>query len=118
MLTKRSSLLFALLIFAVGAWLFYLKYTVVSIEDRIRCLNRDLIRERKNRHILRAEWKALTSPERIQRLAAKYLHMHQTEPRQLREFDPSLFHPDKSRYKNTKRLSELVEEILSSGGRD
>ncbi|MDR2106985.1 MAG: hypothetical protein LBO73_00460 [Holosporaceae bacterium] len=113
MLTKRSSILFSLLIFAIGSWLFYLKYTVVSIEDRIRYLKKELIQEKNNHHILKAEWKALTTPERIQQLAVKYLRMRPTEPIQLKEFDPSLFHSDKSRYKKTKKLSELAEEILS-----
>jgi hypothetical protein len=99
---------------AFGSWLFYLKYTVVSIEDRIRCVRKELALERRNHHILKAEWKALTTPERIQQLAVKYLNMCQIEPAQLREFDPSIFHSDKSRYRETKKLSKLVDEILSS----
>ncbi|MDR0968363.1 MAG: hypothetical protein LBL99_01860 [Holosporaceae bacterium] len=98
--------------------MFYLKYTVISIEDRIRRASKDLVVERKNQHILKAEWKALTTPERIQRLAVKHLNMRQIEPAQLREFDPSIFHSEKSRYKETKKLSKLVDEILSSKGVD
>jgi hypothetical protein len=93
--------------------MFHLKYTVVSLEDRARRLKSEIIQEKKNYHILKAEWKALTSPERIQQLTMKYLNMRPTEPIQLREFDPSLFHSDKSRYKKNKRLSELIEEIFS-----
>ncbi|MDR1982276.1 MAG: hypothetical protein LBQ08_00550 [Holosporaceae bacterium] len=118
MITKRSSLFFALLICAFGAWLFYLKYTVVSIEDRIRSAKKEIAVEKKNHHILKAEWKALTSPERIQQLTVKYLNMRQIEPTQLREFDPSIFHSEKKKYKETKKLSKLIDEILSSKGVD
>jgi hypothetical protein len=91
--------------------MFYLKYSVVSLEDRIRIASSEIIREKKNLHILRAEWKSLTSPERIQRLALKYLTLKQVEPNQLREFAPSIFHSDKD--KKTKKLSKLVNEIIS-----
>jgi cell division protein FtsL len=115
MVTNRF---FVFLICAVGSWLFYLKYTVVSIEDRIRRAKRELIVEEKNHHILKAEWKALTSPERVQQLAVKHLNMRSIEPSQLREFDPSIFHSEKSKYKETKKLSKLIDEILSSKGVD
>ncbi|MDR0678060.1 MAG: hypothetical protein LBF44_00820 [Holosporaceae bacterium] len=118
MVTKKSSIFFALLIFTFGAWLFYLKYTVVSIEDRINKAKKEIITERKNYHILKAEWKALTSPGRIQQLTVKYLNMHQIEPTQLREFDPSIFHSERKKYKETKKLSKLIDEILSSKGAD
>jgi hypothetical protein len=91
--------------------MFYLKYSVVSLEDRIKIASNEIIREKKNRHILRAEWKSLTSPERIQRLALKYLTLKQVEPSQLREFDQSIFHSDKN--KKSRKLSKLVNEIIS-----
>ncbi|MDR2781695.1 MAG: hypothetical protein LBB21_04575 [Holosporaceae bacterium] len=90
----------------------------MSIEDRIRRAKRELVIERKNHHILKAEWKALTSPERIQKLAVRYLNMQQVEPSQLLEFDPSIFHSEKKKYKETKKLSKLVREVLSSKGFD
>jgi cell division protein FtsL len=118
MITKKSSILFTFLIFIFGSWLFYLKYTVISIEERIRSAKKELAIEKKNHHILKAEWKTLTSPDRIQHLAAKHLNMHQMKPEQLREFDPAIFHSEKSKYKQTKRLSKLVDEIISSKGPD
>jgi cell division protein FtsL len=114
MVNKKSSIFFSFLIFAFGSWLFYLKYTVISIEERIRHAKKELIVERKNHHILKAEWKTLTTPERIQQLAMKHLNMRQIEPSQLREFDPAIFHTEKSKYKETKKLSKLVDEIISS----
>jgi hypothetical protein len=90
----------------------------MSIEDRIRCAKKELIIEKKNHHILKAEWKVLTSPERIQKLTVKHLNMRQVEPSQLLEFDPSVFHSEKSKYKETKKLSRLVKEVLSSRSSD
>ncbi|MDR1361725.1 MAG: hypothetical protein LBJ16_00745 [Holosporaceae bacterium] len=111
MVTKKSTVFFIFLIGVVGSWMFYLKYSVVSLEDRIAVASRGIINEKKNRHILRAEWKSLTSPERIQKLALKYLNLKQVEPTQLREFDPAIFHSDKT--KKTKKLSKLVNDIMS-----
>jgi cell division protein FtsL len=111
-IVKKSSVFFAFLICITGSWLFYMKYSVISIENKISLAKREIGNEKKNRHILKAEWKALTSPERIQRLAVKHLGMCQMTPRQLQEFDASLFHSEESRFKRTKSLSKLVDEIL------
>lgn len=100
----------------MGAWLFYLKYSVVLIEDRIRYAKKEIINEEKNMHILKAEWKELTAPERLQRLAKRYLNMQQIQPSQLKEFDASLFHSEKGRYKRTKQLSKLVRDVIAKTG--
>jgi hypothetical protein len=113
MITKKSTVFFVFLSCAVGAWLFCLKYSVITLEDRIRIAKSELIEEQKNRHILRAEWKSLTTPERVQELALRHLDMRQTDPDQLREFDPSIFHSEKNKTKRIKKLSKLVDEILA-----
>lgn len=113
MITKKSTIFFVFLTCAICTWLFYLKYSVVDIEDRIRQVKKAIAEERKNKHILKAEWKSLTSPERIQQLAKHHLNMQQMEAAQLREFDPQLFHSEQNKYKRTKRLSKLVDEVLS-----
>lgn len=119
MIAKKSTIFFIVLTGVVGAWLFYLKYSVVSIENRIRYAKKEIIEAKKNQHILKAEWKSLTSPGRIQKLASKHLNMRQMDPSNLKEFDPSIFHSEISKYKKTKRLSQLVNEIIAqdvSGG--
>ncbi|GHU18028.1 hypothetical protein FACS189472_05760 [Alphaproteobacteria bacterium] len=113
MIAKKSTVFFIFLVCLAGFWTFYLKYSVISIEDRIRIARREIINEKKNQHILKAEWKSLTSPERIQNLALKHLDLKQIEPKQLREFDLSLFHSEKKKYKKSGKLSKLVGEILS-----
>lgn len=119
MTSKKSTLFFSSFICIAGALLFYLKYTVVDIEDRIRIAKRDLALEKRNRHILKAEWKALTTPERVQNLNLRYLKMSQIEPKQLKEYDSALFHSNKKRQaKSAKRLSKLISEMLEKNNEE
>lgn len=113
MIIKKSSLFMIFLICAIGSWLFYVKYGVMQIEDRIVQIRRDIIEARRNQHILKAEWKALTTPERIQKLTEKYLKVAQMDPAQLREYEPSVFHEEKEKYAQTKKLSKLISEIMA-----
>ena len=113
MKTKKLSLFFILLTGLISAWLFYLKYNVMEIENKIRQTRRIIAEEEKNQHILKAEWKTLTSPERIQRLTKRYLSLEQIEPMQLREYDASIFHSEEKKYKETKKLSKIVREIIA-----
>ena len=87
----------------------------MDIEDRIYIAKKELKVEKNNQHILKAEWKALTTPERIQNLAMKHLKMQQIEPKQLREYDPSIFHSGKKKH-DRKKLSKLISEILEKPG--
>lgn len=84
----------------------------MDIEDRIYRAKKELKIEKANNHILRAEWKALTTPERVQRLAIKHLKMKQILPQQLREYDPSIFQSD-SKKQNTKKLSKIISEMVA-----
>lgn len=113
MTTKKSTILFILIIAITWAGLFYIKYTVMSIEDRIKIAKAEILKTQKNLHILKAEWKSLITPQRLQRLVKNHLNMQQMEPEQLMEFNPSIFHSEKERYKETKKLSELVKIIMS-----
>lgn len=85
----------------------------MDIEDRIYKAKRELRIEKNNYHILRAEWRALTTPERIQRLTAKHLNMQQISPHQLKEYDPSIFHNKDNKKHNTKKLSKMISEIMA-----
>jgi len=113
MITKKSTVFLIFMSCIIVSWLFHLKYSSTSIENRIRTAKHSITEELKNQHILRAEWKSLISPERIQRLSQKHLDLQQMDPTQLHEYDPSIFHSEKSKYKKTKKLSEIVNAILS-----
>ncbi len=118
MVSKKFTVFFSFFICLSGSVLFGLKYSVMSIEDRIHYAKKALETEKKNQHILRAEWKALTTPDRIQKLTLKYLPMKQIEPKQLKEYDSSLFHNNSKNIQHKKRLSKLISEILSHEDED
>ena len=118
MITKKYTVFFVFLICLIGSWLFYVKYSVISIEDRIRKAKKEIAIEQKNQHILKAEWKSLTSPKRVQDLVQKHLKMQPLAPKQIHEFDLSLFHAEKSRHKKSKKLSQLIAEISSERNTD
>ena len=84
----------------------------MDIEDRIYIAKKELKIEKNNNHILKAEWKALTTPERVQRLAMKHLKMQQITPQQLKEYDSTIFHRN-SKKQNTKKLSKIISEMMA-----
>ena len=114
MISKKSTIFFSFFICAASSVLFGLKYSVMKIEDRISKAKREITIEKKSNHILKAEWKTLTTPERIQRLATKYLTMRPIELNQLKEYDSSFFFDHlKKKERGTKKLSKLISQILS-----
>jgi len=112
MSSKKATVFFSFFICVAGTILFYLKYSVMDIEDRIYKAKKELKTEKANNHILKAEWKALTTPERIQRLALKHLKMQQISPSQLKEYDPAIFHRN-SKKQNTKKLSKIISKLVT-----
>ncbi|MBY0500724.1 MAG: hypothetical protein K2P93_01815 [Alphaproteobacteria bacterium] len=70
---RQSTLLFVFLALIVGFVLFKVKYEVVEIEQKLAHAQHQIDRELENIHILRAEWSHLNEPQRLQKLAAKYL---------------------------------------------
>jgi len=75
------------------------KYEARALDEDIGGLRKDIETERDAVAVLRAEWSLLNRPERIERLAQKYLKLAPTQPRQLvtvdtvsdRDFDRSRF---------------------------
>lgn len=84
----------------------------MDIEDRIYRAKKELKTEKENNHILKAEWKALTTPERVQRLTMKHLKMKQITPQQLKEYDPSIFNSS-SQKQSSKKLSRIISEMMA-----
>jgi cell division protein FtsL len=71
----RATVFWSLLAALVGFGLFHVKYQVQKLEDRLAKINRDLVHEQDQIHVLRAEWTYLDRPERIEQLAKKYLEL-------------------------------------------
>lgn len=79
----RATVVWSILAALVGFGLFHVKYQVQTLEDQLAKLNRAIVREQEQIHVLRAEWSYLDRPERIERLAAKYLELAPPKPSQV-----------------------------------
>jgi cell division protein FtsL len=69
----RATLFWSFLAALVGFGLFHVKYQVQALEDRLAKVNRDIVREQAQIHVLRGEWAYLSRPERIAELASRHL---------------------------------------------
>lgn len=70
---QRSTAFFFLLALFGGFLLFKVKYEVVDIEQQLAQAEQQIAREKETIHILKAEWSHLNEPQRLQKLAEKYL---------------------------------------------
>jgi cell division protein FtsL len=67
----------------VGFGLFHVKYQVQALEDRLAQLNRSIVHEQEQIHVLHAEWTYLDRPERIEELSKKFLDLAPPKPDQI-----------------------------------
>lgn len=72
-------LLFSLCIFG----LFQIKFKVQHLHLELTELKTQLVREKNLIHVLKAEWAYLNTPERLQRLAKKFLNLAEMTPEQI-----------------------------------
>lgn len=70
---RSSTIGFVVFSMIVGVILFKIKYEVVSLENELNVLRKSIYDRKESIHILKAEWAHLTNPDRIQKLAIKYL---------------------------------------------
>jgi cell division protein FtsL len=74
-------LVFGLVALAYG--IYQVKYETRALDAEIASLNKQIEEERDAIAVLRAEWSLLNRPERIERLAKKYLKLAPAKPLQL-----------------------------------
>ena len=67
----------------VGVSLFVVKYEVQSLDEHLLGLEKEKLVTERSIHVLEAEWAHLNRPERLERLAKKYLNLHPANPKQL-----------------------------------
>src|SRR6476659_8746458 len=67
--------------------IYQVKYDTRSLDVDIASLSKDIEAERDSVAVLRAEWSLLNRPERIERLAEKYLDLAPARPQQLVTLD-------------------------------
>jgi cell division protein FtsL len=68
---------------ALAYVIYQAKYEARALDERIIVLNKEIEQERDALALLRAEWSLLNRPERIERLAKKYLKLAPAHPKQL-----------------------------------
>ena len=66
------------LIIAAAFWLYQVKYDVRELKKEVAVLEKELNTEYDSIHVLQAEWAYLTRPDRLAKLASKYLKTMQT----------------------------------------
>ncbi|AZL15309.1 cell division protein FtsL [Rickettsiales endosymbiont of Stachyamoeba lipophora] len=82
-------ILIALSLLALSIYLmFNIKYQVRNLKIDVTQLNKQIIDEKESIKVLEAEWAYLNKPERLMRIASKYLpHL---EPIQVMQLNPKL----------------------------
>src|SRR4029078_9112870 len=72
---------------ALAYVIYQVKYEARALDEQIASLGKEIDEERDGIALLRAEWSLLNSPERIERLAQKYLKLAPAQIRQLVTLD-------------------------------
>ena len=72
---------------ALAYVIYQVKYETRGLDAEIASLNKNIDQERDAIAVLRAEWSLLNRPERIERLAKKYLGLKPAKPAQLLTVD-------------------------------
>jgi cell division protein FtsL len=68
---------------ALAYVIYQVKYEARALDERIVVLHKEIEEERDALAVARAEWSLLNRPERIERLAKKYLKLAPANPQQL-----------------------------------
>jgi hypothetical protein len=79
---RGATVLFVLLAGALSFGLYVVKHRVIALESRLNDINRDIARDLRAIHVLRAEWSYLNQPERLRELAGRHLGMAPATGRQ------------------------------------
>jgi cell division protein FtsL len=72
---RPGTVLWLLLVMAVGYAMFQVKYEVMQQEDTLARINKEIADTRDQIRVLDAEWNYLSQPSRLKRLAARYLDL-------------------------------------------
>jgi hypothetical protein len=84
---RLATLLWIAIAGAMGYGLYQLKHEVMALESELGRVNRQIVREQENIHVLRAEWAYTNQPQRLQALAQRHLDLTPMSPRQFGRLD-------------------------------
>jgi cell division protein FtsL len=75
-----SFLMMLLLLTSSAYILFKINHQVISLQRELKQTNRNILTEKENLHVLKAEWSFLTRPSRISKLAESELALQKVQP--------------------------------------
>lgn len=67
----------------IGSYYFVLTNDVMNLEKELAQINRSIENDIRDIHILEADWSELNNPERLKRLAGKYISLDFIKPEQI-----------------------------------
>lgn len=80
----RFATIFWIVLAAItGTGLFQLKHVVQDMDEELARLNRQILTEHQNIHVLRAEWSRHNQPQRLQQFAQRHLDLEPMKPAQI-----------------------------------
>ena len=80
----RATTIFWIVLAAItGTGLFQLKHVVQDMDEELARLNRQILAEHQNIHVLRAEWSRHNQPQRLQQFAQRHLDLEPMKPAQI-----------------------------------
>jgi len=91
---RPGTIVWLLLVVAVGYAMFQVKYEVMQQEETLARLNREIADSREQIRVIDAEWSYLTRPDRLKRLAARYLNLAPIAAAQIGELSTVPERPD------------------------
>ena len=80
---RAATIVWTTLAGCVGFGLFQLKHEVQALEDELFRLNRQILAEQQQTHVLKAEWAYINQPERLEALARRHLDLTPMRPQQI-----------------------------------
>lgn len=83
---RRATVLSIVLAIGLAVVLLPIKHKVQRLEEELVRVNDAITKERQSIKILQAEFSLLTEPDRLRRLASRYLSLVPVEPAQLGTF--------------------------------
>lgn len=77
------NLIFLVIALLSGIFLFLLKYQVIEREEELASIHRQILKDRREIHLLKSDWAALNDPENLRRLVASQEELTPIKPTQL-----------------------------------
>ncbi len=84
---RPGTILWLLLVAIVGYAMFQVKFEVMQQEETLASLNKAIADTREQIRMADAEWSYLTRPDRLKRLAARYLNLVPIDAAQIAELN-------------------------------